>query len=59
MKVSLEMDDGSNPTGLYVHKKLSVCVGVATAAFAQHVLEGGAQPGVWFPEEVYTRLPLP
>ena len=52
MKVSLEMSDGSNPTGLYVHNKLSVCVGLATAAFAQHMLEGGTQPGVWFPEEV-------
>ena len=52
MKISLELDNGQNPCGLYIHKKLSVCVGQATAAFAQSVLEGGAKPGVWFPEEV-------
>lgn len=51
MKVCLEMDDGSAPTGVYVHKELSKAVGIATAAFAQNMLEGGTQPGVWFPEE--------
>mmetsp|Transcript_29014 Transcript_29014/g.55656 ORF Transcript_29014/g.55656 Transcript_29014/m.55656 type:complete len:443 (-) Transcript_29014:230-1558(-) len=51
MKISLQMDNGQNPTGIYVHKKLSVCVGQATAAFAQNVLEGGTKPGVWYPEE--------
>jgi len=35
------------------------CVGVAVAAFARAVLEGSAQPGVWFPEEVQrAREPL-
>ena len=29
-------------------------VGYSTAAFAIAVLEGSTQPGVWFPEEVYT-----
>lgn len=28
------------------------CVGTATAAFAQAVLEGSTQPGVWYSEEV-------
>jgi len=51
MKVCLEMDDGSAPTGVYVHKELSKCVGLSTAAFAMSVLEGGTQPGVWYPEE--------
>lgn len=27
-------------------------VGISTAAFALAILEGSAQPGVWFPEEV-------
>ncbi|KAK3278251.1 hypothetical protein CYMTET_13782 [Cymbomonas tetramitiformis] len=51
MRVDVDLDDGSAPSGLYVHKKLSSAVGESTAAFAMNVLEGGAQPGVWYPEE--------
>ena len=29
-------------------------VGISTAAFAMAVLEGSTQPGVWFPEEVFS-----
>ncbi|CAK9253947.1 unnamed protein product [Sphagnum jensenii] len=52
MRVDLDCQDGRKAVGIYSHKMLSVCVGVAVAAFARAVLEGSAQPGVWFPEEV-------
>lgn len=45
------MEDGTNATGLYLHRRLSQSVGVATAAFAHSMLAGGCLPGVWFPEE--------
>ncbi|KAK1576299.1 hypothetical protein Q3G72_012745 [Acer saccharum] len=51
MRVDLECSDGRNTVGVFSHKKLSVSVGNATAAFALAVLEGSTQPGVWFPEE--------
>ncbi|KAF8706500.1 hypothetical protein HU200_030776 [Digitaria exilis] len=51
MRVDLECSNGRNTIGLFTHKKLSVSVGFATAAFALAVLEGNTQPGVWFPEE--------
>ncbi|KAG0528651.1 hypothetical protein BDA96_05G029900 [Sorghum bicolor] len=51
MRVDLDCSNGRNTIGLFTHKKLSVSVGYATAAFALAVLEGNTQPGVWFPEE--------
>ncbi|KAL5764747.1 hypothetical protein ACOSQ2_017361 [Xanthoceras sorbifolium] len=51
MRVDLECSDGRNTVGIFTHRKLSVSVGNATAAFALAVLEGSTQPGVWFPEE--------
>jgi len=51
MRVDLDCSNGRNTVGLFTHKKLSVSVGFATAAFALAVLEGNTQPGVWFPEE--------
>lgn len=51
MRVDLECMDGRKAVGLYSHKKLSICVGVAISAFVRAVLEGSTQPGVWFPEE--------
>ncbi|CAO2147573.1 unnamed protein product [Urochloa humidicola] len=51
MRVDLDCSNGRNTIGLFTHKKLSVSVGFATAAFALAVLEGNTQPGVWFPEE--------
>ncbi|CAO2145523.1 unnamed protein product [Urochloa humidicola] len=51
MRVDLECSNGRSTIGLFTHKKLSVSVGFATAAFALAVLEGNTQPGVWFPEE--------
>ncbi|KAL6642218.1 hypothetical protein ACP70R_020399 [Stipagrostis hirtigluma subsp. patula] len=51
MRVDLECSNGRNTIGLFTHKKLSVSVGHATAAFVLAVLEGNTQPGVWFPEE--------
>jgi len=51
MLVEVELDNGQTPAGLYVHKQLSVSVGVATAAFARCMLAGQTQPGVWWPEE--------
>ncbi|KAJ0229893.1 Sacchrp_dh_NADP domain-containing protein [Hirschfeldia incana] len=51
MRVDLECSDGRVAVGLYSHKKLSVAVGVSTAAFVVAMLEGSTQPGVWFPEE--------
>ncbi|PAN15943.1 hypothetical protein PAHAL_3G021600 [Panicum hallii] len=51
MRIDLECSNGRNTVGLFTHKKLSVSVGYATAAFALSVLDGKTQPGVWFPEE--------
>ncbi|XP_062084104.1 uncharacterized protein LOC133790467 [Humulus lupulus] len=51
MRVDLEFPNGRNTVGLFSHKRLSVSVGFATAAFALAVLEGSTKPGVWFPEE--------
>ncbi|KAK4607339.1 hypothetical protein RGQ29_001248 [Quercus rubra] len=51
MRVDLECSDGRNTVGIFSHRRLSISVGAATAAFAIAVLEGSTQPGVWFPEE--------
>uniref|UniRef100_A0A2P2LG93 Uncharacterized protein n=1 Tax=Rhizophora mucronata TaxID=61149 RepID=A0A2P2LG93_RHIMU len=51
MRVDLECSDGRNTMGLFSHRRLSVSVGFAIAAFSLSVLEGNAKPGVWFPEE--------
>ncbi|CAK9187683.1 unnamed protein product [Ilex paraguariensis] len=51
MRVDLECSDGRKTVGIFSHRKLSISVGIATAAFALAVLEGSTQPGVWFPEE--------
>ncbi|GKU93982.1 hypothetical protein SLEP1_g7529 [Rubroshorea leprosula] len=51
MRVDLECSDGRNTIGIFSHRKLSVSVGTAVAAFALAILEGSTQPGVWFPEE--------
>ncbi|KAG4979332.1 hypothetical protein JHK84_032910 [Glycine max] len=49
--VDLECASGRNTVGIFSHRRLSVSVGIATAAFALAILEGSTQPGVWFPEE--------
>nr|CBX25276.1 hypothetical_protein [Oryza brachyantha] len=49
--VDLDCSNGRNTIGLFSHKKYSVSMGYATAAFVLAVLEGSTQPGVWFPEE--------
>ncbi|KAF0897185.1 hypothetical protein E2562_034233 [Oryza meyeriana var. granulata] len=51
MRVDLDCSNGRNTIGLFSHRKLSVSVGYAIAAFVLAVLEGSTQPGVWFPEE--------
>ncbi|KAK7264066.1 hypothetical protein RJT34_31669 [Clitoria ternatea] len=51
MRVDLECASGRNTVGIFSHRRLSVSVGIATAAFALAILEGNTQPGVWFPEE--------
>ncbi|KAK7341261.1 hypothetical protein VNO80_24187 [Phaseolus coccineus] len=51
MRVDLECASGRHTVGIFSHKRLSVSVGISTAAFALAILEGGTQPGVWFPEE--------
>uniref|UniRef100_A0A0E0MJF8 Saccharopine dehydrogenase NADP binding domain-containing protein n=1 Tax=Oryza punctata TaxID=4537 RepID=A0A0E0MJF8_ORYPU len=51
MRVDLDCSNGKNTIGLFSHRKLSVSVGYAIAAFALAVLEDSTQPGVWFPEE--------
>ncbi|GMI94629.1 hypothetical protein like AT1G50450 [Hibiscus trionum] len=51
MRVDLECTNERSTLALFSHRKLSVAVGNATAAFAVAVLEGSTQPGVWFPEE--------
>ncbi|XP_034688162.1 uncharacterized protein LOC117916316 [Vitis riparia] len=50
MRVDLECSDGRNTVGLFSHRRLSVSVGFATAAFALAVLE----EATWclVPEEV-------
>lgn len=51
MRVDLECSNGRNTLGIFTHRRLSVSVGFAAAAFVHAVLEGSTQPGVWFPEE--------
>ncbi|KAL4320068.1 hypothetical protein GQ457_18G012490 [Hibiscus cannabinus] len=51
MRVDLECTNGRSTIALFSHRRLSVAVGNATAAFAVAILEGSTQPGVWFPEE--------
>ncbi|KAJ8646299.1 hypothetical protein MRB53_008047 [Persea americana] len=51
MRVDLECSNGRNTVGIFSHRRLSVSVGTAIAAFAAAILEGSTQPGVWFPEE--------
>ncbi|XP_078445375.1 saccharopine dehydrogenase [Wolffia australiana] len=51
MRVDLECSNERTTVGIFSHKKLSVSVGMSTAAFALSMLEGNTQPGVWFPEE--------
>ncbi|KAL5205801.1 hypothetical protein ABZP36_034010 [Zizania latifolia] len=51
MRVDLDCTNGRNTIGLFSHRKLSVSIGYATAAFVLAFLEGSTQPGVWFPEE--------
>ncbi|KAG8050705.1 hypothetical protein GUJ93_ZPchr0009g1372 [Zizania palustris] len=51
MRVDLDCTNGRNTIGLFSHRKLSVSIGYATAAFVLALLEGSTQPGVWFPEE--------
>ncbi|XP_068339320.1 uncharacterized protein [Pyrus communis] len=51
MRVDLECSDGRNTVGIFSHKRLSVSVGYAAAAFVMAILEGSTKPGVWFPEE--------
>ncbi|XVE59959.1 hypothetical protein DITRI_Ditri05aG0088200 [Diplodiscus trichospermus] len=53
MRVDLECSDGRSTLALFSHRRLSVSVGTATAAFALAILEGSTHPGVWFPEEVH------
>ncbi|EIE27591.1 saccharopine dehydrogenase-like protein [Coccomyxa subellipsoidea C-169] len=51
MRVDVDLEDGTTASGIFVHKLLSDSVGISTAAFAQAILAGQTQPGVWFPEE--------
>ncbi|RWR74728.1 Saccharopine dehydrogenase isoform 2 [Cinnamomum micranthum f. kanehirae] len=51
MRVDLDCSNGRNTVGIFSHRRLSVSVGTAIAAFAAAILEGSTQPGVWFPEE--------
>lgn len=51
MLVHVELEDNSTAAGIFVHKELSVSVGICLAAFARNMLAGGTKPGVWFPEE--------
>lgn len=51
MLVEVELENGKVAAGLYVHRRLSVSVGVATSAFARCMLAGQTEAGVWWPEE--------
>ncbi|GIL68555.1 hypothetical protein Vafri_21811 [Volvox africanus] len=51
MRVEVDMMNGKNSSGIFVHKYLSQSMGYSTAAFAQSVLQGKTKPGVWYPEE--------
>lgn len=51
MKVEVDFDGGKSAAGIYYHRKLSDAMGYSLAAFAQALLTGGTQPGVWYPEQ--------
>eukprot|EP01023_Acetabularia_acetabulum_P027094 TRINITY_DN25646_c1_g1_i7.p1 TRINITY_DN25646_c1_g1~~TRINITY_DN25646_c1_g1_i7.p1 ORF type:complete len:422 (-),score=70.03 TRINITY_DN25646_c1_g1_i7:541-1806(-) len=50
MLVEIDYENGKNTCGLYVHDKLSSCVGNCVAAFAMDMLENKTEAGVHFPE---------
>ena len=47
----VKQTNGKVTTGIFSHKRCSVAVGNATAAFASCMLAGRINAGVWFPEE--------
>lgn len=51
MRVELQLSNGKEAVGLFVHKYLSEVVGSSVAGFADAVLGGCTEPGVWYPEE--------
>ncbi|GFR50296.1 hypothetical protein Agub_g12486 [Astrephomene gubernaculifera] len=51
MRVEVDLEGGKNSCGIFTHRLLSQAMGYSTAAFAQSVLQGKTQPGVWYPEE--------
>lgn len=51
MLVEVEMENGTNAAGLFMHKLLSDSVGHSTASFVMAMLDGETEAGVWFPEE--------
>lgn len=51
MKIEIDFQGDKNSSGIFVHRKLSSSMGYSVGAFAQAVLKGQTQPGVWYPEE--------
>ncbi|CAI5507856.1 unnamed protein product, partial [Closterium sp. Naga37s-1] len=59
MRVDLETENGRSTTARISHRRLSVSVGVATAAFAAALLEGTSMPGVHYPEQSKQAAAIP
>ena len=51
MKIEVDFEGGKNSSGIYIHKRLPEAMGNSVAAFAHAMVQGGTQPGVWYPEE--------
>ncbi|MEW5300170.1 MAG: hypothetical protein WDW36_003119 [Sanguina aurantia] len=51
MRIEIDFSKGKNSAGLFVHKKLSESMGYSVAAFADSILQGNTDVGVWYPEE--------
>ena len=51
MRVEVDLEGGKTAAGLFIHKRLPEAMGNSVAAFAHAMLNGGTQPGVWYPEE--------
>jgi hypothetical protein len=46
MRVEVQLENGQEAVGLFIHKYLSETVGSSTAAFAEAILQQCTEPGV-------------
>lgn len=50
MRIEVDFEGNKNSGGIFVHRYLGQSMGYSVGGFAQAVLKGQTQPGVWYPE---------